>query len=84
MLQMDISASDDMETDINNILETLNVPIEDMADAEEISSGSVSIEDMENVNILQDEALDLMLKFVPRGYIREFRFSISMENPYRN
>lgn len=84
MLQMDIDASDDMETDINNILENLNTPIEDMADAKELSSGSVTIEDMEHVNILQDEALDLTLKFVPRGYVREFRFNISMENPYRN
>lgn len=84
MLQMDISASDDMETDINNILETLNTPIEDMADAKEISSGSVSIADTEHVNILQDEELELMLTFVPRGYIREFKFDLAMENPYRN
>lgn len=84
MLQMDIGASDDMETDINNILETLNTPIEDMVDADELSSGNVSIADLESVNILQDESLNLMLKFVPRGYVREFIFDIAMENPYRN
>lgn len=84
MVQMDISASDDMETDINNILETLNIPLEDMAEAGELSSGSVSIEDLEHVNILQDERLDLVISFVPRGYVREFRFSLAMENPYRN
>lgn len=84
MLQMDISASDDMETDINNILETLNTPIEDMADAGELSSGSVSVADPEGVNILQDEELALKLTFVPRGYIREFIFNLAMENPYRN
>ena len=84
MVQMDISASDDMETDINNILETLNIPLEDMAEAGELSSGSVSIEDLEHVNILQDERLDLVVSFVPRGYVREFRFSLAMENPYRN
>lgn len=84
MLQMDISASDDMETDINNILEALNTPIEDMADADEISSGSVSVADPESVNILQDEQLELKISFVPRGHIREFIFDIAMENPYRN
>ncbi|ANU47202.1 hypothetical protein ADH76_20790 [Enterocloster clostridioformis] len=84
MVQMDISVSDDMETDINNILETLNIPLEDMAEAGELSSGSVSIEDLEHVNILQDEHLDLVVSFVPRGYVREFRFSLAMENPYRN
>ena len=84
MLQMDISASDDMETDINNILEALNTPIEDMADANEISSGSVTIADLESVNILQDVELRLKLTFVPRGYVREFIFDMSMENPYRN
>lgn len=84
MLQMDISASDDMETDINNIVEALNTPIEDMADADEISSGNVSIADPESINILQDERLELKLSFVPRGYIRELVFDIAMENPYRN
>lgn len=84
LLQINIDASDDMETDINNLLETLNTPIEDMADAGEISSGAVTVPDMENINILQDERLDLEIKFVPRGYVREFVFNISMENPYRN
>ena len=84
LLQIDIDASDDMETDINNLLEILNLPIEDMADAGEISSGSISIADMENINILQDERLNLEIKFVPRGYVREFVFNTSMENPYRN
>ena len=84
LLQIDIDASDDMETDINNLLEILNMPIEDMADAGEISSGSISIADMENINILQDERLNLEIKFVPRGYVREFVFNTSMENPYRN
>ena len=36
------------------------------------------------MNILQDERLDLVISFVPRGYVREFRFSLAMENPYRN
>ena len=84
MLQMNISASDDMETDINNILERLMIPLEDMESREEITSATLSVPDMNEINIVQDENLPVKLTFVPRGYIREFDFDLSMTNPYRS
>lgn len=84
MLQMNISASDDMETDINNILERLMIPLEDMESREEITSATLSVTDMNEINIVQDENLPVKLTFVPRGYIREFDFDLSMTNPYRS
>ncbi len=84
MLQMDIDAGDDMETDINNMLERLMIPLEDMETAGEISSAELSVDNINEINILQDEELPVNLKFVPRGYVREFKFNFAMDNPYRN
>ena len=67
MLQMDIDAGDDMETDINNMLERLMIPLEDMETAGEISSAELSVDNINEINILQDEELPVNLKFVPRG-----------------
>lgn len=84
MLQTDVSASDDMETDINNMLERLMVPLEDMETKQEISSAELYVDNINEINILQDETLPVKLRFVPRGYVREFKFDLAMENPYRN
>ena len=84
MLQMNISASDDKEKDINNILERLMIPLEDMESREEISSATLSVTDINEINIAQDENLPVKLTFVPRGYIREFDFDLAMSNPYRS
>ena len=48
------------------------------------SVGIVGPERIDEINILQDETLPVKLRFVPRGYVREFKFDLAMENPYRN
>lgn len=81
-IQMDINA-DDPESDIAQITEELNTPVEEMVDKNIISSGSVIISS-EDLNILVDESLDVSITFVPRGYTRQFNLNFAMENPYRN
>ena len=45
------------------------------------SVGIVGPERIDEINILQDETLPVKLRFVPRGYVREFKFDLAMENP---
>ena len=54
MLQMDIDAGDDMETDINNMLERLMIPLEDMETAGEISSAELSVDNINEISHLVD------------------------------
>lgn len=54
-------------------------PLMGMVEAEEISAGEITIPTGQN--ILADEHLTVILRFVPRGYVRWITIDLGMKNP---
>lgn len=70
---------DKVEEELAAIGGFIAAPLEDMANDEEISSGSITIPSGQD--ILADETLHVILRFVPVGYVREIAVDLGMKNP---
>ena len=70
---------DRIEEELAAIGGFVSAPLGDMAEAGEITSGSVTIP--AGQNILKDEKLHMILRFVPVGYVREIEVDLGMSNP---
>lgn len=73
--------TENMDADIAVIEEELNIPIEDAITDGIISSGSAKII-TDGINIHEDEYLNVQVSYVPKGHIREYNITFSVENPY--
>ncbi len=79
-LHRDIDLSK-VEEELAAIGSFIAAPLMDMVDAGEISSGSITIPPGQD--ILTEETLHVILRFVPKGYIREITVDLGMANPNR-
>ena len=70
---------DKQDEELEAMGKLISAPLEDMADAGEISSGSVEVPT--DQDILHDETLHVILRFVPRGYVRTIEVDLGMTNP---
>ena len=72
-------------TDVQGSLETMakfiETPIDAMARSKEISSGRIMVP--ENQDILTTETLEVIIRYVPVGHVREIQIDLGMENPFR-
>lgn len=53
-------------------------PLEEMIDAEEISDAEITVP--ENQDVIKDERMDVVIRYVSRGYIREIRIDLGRSN----
>ncbi|CAH8720988.1 DUF2586 family protein [Paenibacillus melissococcoides] len=71
-------------TDVSGSLETIakfiETPLDEMVRAKEISSGRIIVPS--DQDILVSEQLDVIIRYVPIGHIREIQIDIGMENPF--
>lgn len=72
---------DKQDEELEAIGRFISAPLDNMAENGEISSGYVTIPT--DQNILEDEHLHVMLRYVPVGYIREITVDLGMMNPNR-
>ena len=70
-----------LDAELAAIAEFAKTPLDDMAQEGEISSGRIIIP--EGQDILTTETLNLSIRFVPVGYVREINVDLAMENPYK-
>lgn len=79
-LHEDVDLSD-VDADLNAKAQFIIADVEkEMVDKGEISSISVTVP--EGQDILATETLELVIRYVSKGKIREFRIDLGMENPY--
>lgn len=67
------------ESEMQAIAKFAEAPLDAMIDTKEISSARVIIPD--NQDILTSETLQIIIRFVPVGYMREIEVNLGMENP---
>ncbi|MBU5312221.1 DUF2586 domain-containing protein [Tissierella carlieri] len=81
----ELQSSIDM-TDVQGSLEIvakfIQTPLDTMARNKEISSARIIVP--EGQDILADEKLNVIIRFVPIGHFREIEIDLGMENPFRN
>lgn len=78
LLQEDVDMSD-MQGDLEAKAKFIQSPADDMVDAKEISSVAITVP--ENQNILVDETMHVIIRYVPIGKIREIEIDLGMRNP---
>lgn len=78
-LQMQVDMSD-VQGSLEIIAKFIETPIGDMVRAREISSGRIEVP--EDQDILVSETLQVIIRFVPVGYVREIAIDLGMENPF--
>lgn len=69
-----------LDRELSAIGEMAMIPLDDMIAAGEISSARVIVP--EGQDILTSETLELVIRYVPVGHVREIRVDLGMENPY--
>lgn len=79
-LQGDIDL-ENPQADIAVKAKQIQIPLDDMVTAKEISSGEVTVPDGQDY--LATETLQLLVRFIPRGKIRSIDINIGMKNPYK-
>lgn len=77
LLQSDIDMAN-IDAELAAMGEFIQAPLDDMVSAGEISS--VAIEIPENQDILVDETLHVIIRYVPRGKIREIVIDLGVSN----
>lgn len=78
LLQEDVDMSD-MQGDLEAKAKFIQSPADHMVDVKEISSVTITVP--ENQNILVDETLHVIIRYVPIGKIREIVIDLGMHNP---
>ncbi|MCY9756647.1 DUF2586 domain-containing protein [Paenibacillus alvei] len=72
-------------TDVQGSLETIakfiETPIDEMVRNKEISSGRIVVPPGQD--ILTTEKLEVVIRYVPVGHIREIQIDLGMENPFK-
>ncbi|EJW16256.1 DUF2586 domain-containing protein [Paenibacillus alvei] len=72
-------------TDVQGSLETIakfiETPIDEMVRNKEISAGRITVP--AGQDILTTEKLEVIIRYVPVGHIREIRIDLGMENPFK-
>lgn len=71
---------DNLDAELAAIAELAMAPIDTMVDRKEISSARIVVPD--DQDILGSETLQLVIRYVPVGHIREIEVDLGMENPY--
>lgn len=79
-LQSDIDM-EDVQGSLEAIAKFIETPLDDMVRAKEISSARISVP--EGQDILATETMNVIIRFVPVGHVREIEIDLGMENPYR-
>lgn len=79
-LQSDIDM-DDVQGSLETVAKFIQTPLDKMVRDKEISSVRVVVP--EGQDILATEKLNLIVRYVPKGYLREIALDIGMENPFR-
>lgn len=69
-----------LDAELSAIGEMAMIPLDEMITAKEISSARVVVP--EGQDILTSETLNLVIRYVPVGHIREIEVDLGMENPY--
>ncbi|MEF2968357.1 DUF2586 domain-containing protein [Paenibacillus sp. M1] len=75
--QVDMS---DVQGSLETIAKFIETPVDEMVRAKEISSGRIIVP--EDQDILVTETLQVIIRYVPVGYVREIAIDLGMENPY--
>lgn len=75
--QVDMS---DVQGSLETLAKFIETPIDVMARAKEISSGRIVVPT--DQDILVTETLEVIIRYVPVGYVREIAINLGMENPY--
>lgn len=79
-LQEDIDVFN-LENELSAKAKFIEASLEDMIAAKEVSTARIELGD--NRNILVDETLHVIIRYIPRGKIREIIIDLGVENPYR-
>lgn len=79
-LQSEVDMSDP-EGSLQAIAKFIETPLDKMTTNKEISSARIVIP--EGQDVLTTEKLKLLIRYVPKGYIRELEIDLGMENPFR-
>jgi len=69
-----------LDAELEAISRFAEAPLDRMVEAGEISAARVIIP--EDQDILSTDTLELIIRYVPIGYIREIQIDLGMENPY--
>lgn len=80
-LQGDVDMSD-VQGSLEAIAKFIETPLDTMIEKKEISSARITVPDGQD--ILVTEALNVVIRYVPVGHIREIVIDLGMENPYKN
>lgn len=80
-MQTDIDM-EDVQGSLEIVAKFIQTPLDTMVRDKEISSVRIIVP--EGQDILVTEKLNLTIRFIPRGYLREIALDIGMENPFRN
>ena len=78
-LQSDIDL-ENVDADLAAKAKFIQVPLEKMIEAKEISAVTVTVPSGQN--ILEDEIFRLIIRYTPRGKYREIVVDLGMLNPY--
>ena len=78
-LQSDIDL-DNVDADLAAKAKFIQAAVEKMIEAKEISAVTITVPSGQD--ILTDETFRLIIRYVPRGTIREIVVDLGMENPY--
>ena len=79
-LQGEVDMSD-VQGSLEAIAKFIETPLDRMAEQKEISSARIAVP--EGQDILVTETLNVIIRFVPIGRIREIVIDLGMENPFR-
>ena len=80
-LQSDIDMTD-VQGSLETIAKFIQTPLDTMARKKEISSARIVVP--EGQDILATEKLNVIIRFIPIGHVREIEIDLGMENPFRS
>jgi hypothetical protein len=79
-LQSDVDMAD-VQGSLETIAKFIETPLDEMVRLKEISSARIEVP--EDQDILTTETLNVIIRFVPVGHVREIDIDLGMENPFR-
>lgn len=80
-LQSDIDMAD-VQGSLETIAKFIQIPLDVMARAKEITSARIIVP--EGQDVLVTEKLNVVIRYVPIGHVREIAIDLGMENPFKN
>lgn len=70
------------QADLEVIAKFVQIPLDEMVRNKEVSSARIYIP--EGQDILSTERLEMVIRFIPKGHVREMELDLGMENPFSN